>query len=207
MRFTFTLILLLFSAAAFADEQEIARDHYDRGAALYDATRYESALHEFETAYTQEPRPALVFNIARCLDRLGRRTEAAAAYERFIENAPDATSAASARARLDAIRVIVQPAPVVLLTPITPPRRRSHYLGPGILLGGALAIGAIGAGLTGSALVSYHSLSDACSPNCNPAAWSSLPPREHAGEALLGVAAAAVVADVIWFVIESRKGR
>lgn len=203
MRTFFTLILVFYSFHVHADEIS-AKARYEAGAALYEATRYEAALREFEAAQAMDPRSALVYDIARCLDRLGRQVEAAAAYERFIAEAPDATSAASARARLDAIRVVEAPPPVAIASSPTPPRR-PRYLGPGTLLGASLALGAAGAGLTGSALVEYNRLAASCSPDCDSATWANLPARERAGEALLGIAAAGLVGSAVWFVIVSRR--
>lgn len=213
MRYLFVLAVILSAAASRADEAS-ARQHYEAGAVLYEATRYEAALHEFEAAQATEPRPALVYNIARCLDRLGRRQEATAAYKRFLhdDDAIDDAHAEEARARLSAMRPATS-APGVSLSPTVstvaalppPPTRRRSYLGPGLLGGGALALAAVGAGLTGSALTSYGQLSKTCAPDCSPTSWQSLPAREHAGEALLGVAGAMAIADIAWFIIVARR--
>lgn len=209
------MLILLAPGIALADGDApsrsgtSAREHYARGAALYDATRYEAALREFEEAQSEEPRTELVFDIARCLDRLGRREEARAAYEKYLASSPDASNADEVRGRLVALTEIKVAKPVLPLTPVTPAAlpstKRHRYLGPGLLGGSALIVGAVGAGLLGSALTSYNSLSSACAPNCSSNAWVNLPAREHAGEALLGIAAVAVVADVVWFVVASRR--
>lgn len=205
MRLLLAALLLLAPSLTFADV-DAARLRYEAGAALYEATRYEAALREFEAAQAMEPRPALVYNIARCLDRLGRRQEAATAYERFLrgEEAIGA-HADEARLRLAELARMPAPTPSTVAPSSPPPTKRRRYLGPGILVGGALALAIIGAGLTGSALADYNQLSSSCAPNCQSSTWQGLPARERAGEALLGIAGAALVADVVWFVIVARR--
>lgn len=192
---------------------DLAREHYKRGAVLYEATRYDAALHEFEAAQATDPRPPLLYNIARCLEQLGRRAESLAAYERYLREDPTAANAAEVTAKIAALTAALTAA---LAPPALPPAvtvaalrpiRQHRYLIPGVVAGGALALAVAGAGLLGSALGEYRSLDASCSPNCSQGAWSQLPAREHAGEALLGVAGAAVVADIVLFVLESKRGR
>lgn len=204
MRIALSALLLTLAVGARADET--AREHYEHGAALYDATRYEAALHEFEVAYAQQALPALVYNIARCLDHLDRHEEAAAVYERFLDaDQTDKVQIAEARERLVELRTVLAPSPTVPAFTASPSHR--HYLAPGLLGGGTVVLGAVGASLLGNALWSYNGLSKACAPNCPASSWGSLPAREHAGETLLGIAGAAAVADVVLFVIEAKKRR
>ena len=217
------LILLALTSVAHADE-ETAKDHYQRGAALYSATRYESALHEFETAYTQVPSPDLIYDIARCLDHLNRREEAVAAYTRFLNtNGSGTPQAGEVRVRLaeigalappkpsalppPSLPVIVVPPPTTLTLPSTNSPSSRRYIAPGVLGGGTVIVGAVGASLLGNALWNYNGLNKACAPDCARSVWSGLPAREHAGEALLGIAGAAAVADIVLFVIESKSKR
>src|SRR5262249_35998645 len=81
-----------------------AQSHFRVGATDYDAGRYESALHEFDEAYRLSQRPALLYNIGRCYEQLGRRAEAIEAYERYLVEAPDATERVEAKARIDRLR-------------------------------------------------------------------------------------------------------
>lgn len=213
MKTALSILLLTLATIAHADD---AREHYQRGAALYDATRYEAALHEFEVAYAQQALPALVYNIARCLDRLDRYEEAAAAYARFLDaDHSDDPQIGEARTRLAELHAMMTPTPAPNVvptptaltspTPSTPSHRR--YLTPGLLGGGTVVLGAVGASLLGNALWSYNGLSKACAPNCPTSSYAGLPARERAGEALLGIAGAAAVADVVLFVIAAKKRR
>lgn len=205
MRFL-VLLCSLLALPAHADE---ARDHFEHGAVLYAATRYDAALHEFESAHAIQPMPAFVFNIARCLDRLDRRSEAVAAYERFLAASPDPANASVARERVAALTP-----PPTITAPVTPialvqepkPKPRRRFVLPGAVGGGAVLLAGIGAGLLGSAVSSFHGLEGSCAPTCSTDAWGGVQARERAGEVLLGVAGAVAVADVVLFVLEI-KGR
>jgi len=191
-----------------------AKDHFQRAVSLYDATRYDAALHEFEMARSLDSKlPALLYDIAMCLEKLERKEEAAKAYKQYLTEDPKAENANGIRERIKALTPaptstapVVVPAPVqeisVQLPPKPSPRR---YIVPGVVGGVALAFAATGAGLLGSAASDYHALESSCSPNCERSSWASLPAREHAGEALLGLAAAAAVVDVVLWVRTLRR--
>lgn len=214
MRTTLALGLsMLLTGQALAEdspESMIARGHYKRGAAAYENQWYEDALHEFEAAHAAEPLPALDYNIARCLDHMGpsRRAEALAAYERFLRVDPAAASPGNAEVyqRIAILKHELAEAPVaVVVVQAQPERPPAHrWLIPGATGGGALAFAIVGGALVGSAASSFHHLSSTCSPACSSGSWSSLPAREHAGEALLGIAAAALVVDVYLLIRTAR---
>lgn len=220
------IALALFLAASTAHAQApldanelIARGHFKRGLTAYNAARYEEAKAEFETANAAKPQPALVFNIARCLDALGRKTEAVTEFRHYLDLDSDADNAAAVRARVDVLEhqtTVVVPvqtqavvtSPVVVSAAVSaPPGIPSRHVIPYVVGGGALALAAVGAGLLGSAAASFHDLQGSCGAGCSPSAWSGLPAREHAGEALLGVAGAVAIVDVVLWVVELKKGR
>ena len=195
-----------------APDNLIARGHYARGAEAYKDNRYEEALHEFQAAHAAEPLPAFDYNIARCYDRLGRKPEALAAYQRFITTVPDDSHAVEVRERLAHLQreLAEQPTPVTttvaLPAPPPPPRANPHrWVAPGIVGGLTLAFAATGAGLLGSSEVTYHNLASSCSPTCAPSSWSNLAAKDHAGEALLGIAAVGLAVDVVLLVRAARR--
>lgn len=215
MRWPALITILALSTPAFAEDD--MRAHFERGAALYKATRYEAALHEFEAAQAVHPLPALQYDIAKCLDQLGRRKEAIAAYGRFLETSPESENANDVRKRVAELHAAdvttasaasSSPATAVHVTPpvpLSPPPRR-QYLVPGLAGGAALALGAVGAGLLGATAHDYRGLETSCSPTCSRGSWATLPAREHAGEAMLGLAGVAVVVDVaLWVRAKRRK--
>lgn len=89
---------------ALDPDDEIARKHFARGLAQYDAGAYESALVEFRAAYTAKPAPEFQFNIARCLDRLEQWQAAADAYASYLAGKPSASDAAEVRQRIEVLR-------------------------------------------------------------------------------------------------------
>jgi tetratricopeptide (TPR) repeat protein len=234
MRYVLALLLLLPSLA-FADippvpDDTLARGHYVRGAEAYNAGRYEEALVEFEAAHHVRPMSAFDYNIAKCLDRLNRRAEAVEAYGKYLRNAPPDDTAAETRARIEKLQheirdaekppapaivpaivapVITPPAPSAVVFSVTLPPRPSprRFILPGAVGGGALALAAIGAGLLGSTASAYGSLDGSCAPNCSTGSWASLPAREHAGEALLGIAGAVAIVDVVLWVRAMKRGK
>ncbi len=66
--------------------------------------RYDTALARFREAYTLSARPALLYNIGQCADRLRRDDEALEAFDRYLAAMPDAPNAAEVRTRIGALR-------------------------------------------------------------------------------------------------------
>ena len=93
-------MLGLFARLAAADEQAIesARIHVRAGTAYFNEGRFEDALHEMEAARRLYPVPALEYNVAQCLERLGRFEDAMSAYRRYL----DGTAAPGDREEVDA---------------------------------------------------------------------------------------------------------
>jgi tetratricopeptide (TPR) repeat protein len=204
MRCILAFALLLALVVPVHADEILARDHFERGVAAYDEGRYDDALHEFEAARDADPLPAFDYNIARCADRLGHKTEAIAAYEHYLVVEPSADNIAKVRERLVTLRQeLVLPTPTVTVSALRSPIRRWSI--PGVVGGSALVVGSIGASLLGSAASNYHGLESSCSPKCAPSTWSTIPAREHAGEVLLGVAAVTALVDIALIVRAARK--
>ena len=232
MRFWFVIpiswiVLALLQGFAHASpddpNEQIARGHFARGTIAYNEGRFADALVEFEAAHAAEPLSALDFDIAHCLDRLNRRTEALIAYRRYLAVDPAAYNVGDVQARIALLehemRETTPPVPVpasrlIVTRPVVEPiievakptpRVANRYLVPGLVAGGALALAVVGGALTGSAVADYHTLESRCATSCPSSAWSMLPIRERVGEALLGVAGAVAVVDVVLFVLKSKK--
>lgn len=62
-------------------EQRAAREAFERGESAFKAGAYEAALSAFREAFAAVPHDAVRFNIAVCLERLGRYGEAAEQYD------------------------------------------------------------------------------------------------------------------------------
>jgi len=92
------------SRAQDAPEHELARKHYETGASYYKISRYKDALEEFQKAYSLQPRPALLFNIARCHEVLGELEPAIQSYQLYLEKKPDAPDRDVVEARIKNIQ-------------------------------------------------------------------------------------------------------
>jgi tetratricopeptide (TPR) repeat protein len=113
MRALVLLVTLVLPLPALADPtpDEVARAHYVSAQAYYKQGRVADALREFEEAYRIAPRPAFHYNIAICHEKLGNDAEAIAAYQRYLEESPDAPDHEAVQAHIDQLRVLHPPPP------------------------------------------------------------------------------------------------
>jgi TolA-binding protein len=54
------------------------------GVRSFEAADYDGALARFEEAYALEPMPEMLFNVARCHEKLGDSVSACAVYEQIV---------------------------------------------------------------------------------------------------------------------------
>lgn len=106
---------------AMSDEQqpasertpvERAREHMERGQALYLQARFEEAAAEFRAAYEAQPFSAFLFNAGVALERAGQPDRAADLFEQYVGRDPDAHDAAAVRQRIVRLRNTAQTAQV-----------------------------------------------------------------------------------------------
>ncbi|HEX8950427.1 MAG TPA: tetratricopeptide repeat protein [Polyangia bacterium] len=159
-------------ATAQDDKTERARIHLKAAIAYYDEARYEDAAREMETAYQLKPLPDLQYNLAQCYERLGRYTEAAAAYETYLKANPAAndrklvqtrivnlreraaaTAAGSQAAPLPPTEKVVFKTIVVYKTAPPPPGRGVRIAAYGL---GVLALGALASGVSFAVLAKQN---------------------------------------------------
>lgn len=76
------------------------RDLYHQGSLAYDAGRLDEALSDFTRAFDLGGPPSLLYDMALTIDRLGRTSDAIAAYRRYLDAAPDASNRDVVEARL-----------------------------------------------------------------------------------------------------------
>lgn len=83
--------LLAVSVPAFgqASPDELARRHFESGAAYLEESDYDNALEAFDKAYELSKRPEIQINIATVYERMGRLKQAIGALDRYLELAPD----------------------------------------------------------------------------------------------------------------------
>jgi tetratricopeptide (TPR) repeat protein len=102
-------LLAMLSAAtsgARADEaaDDLARTHFEAAQAHFETGAYEDAIGEFSEAHRLSGRPALLYNIYLCHERLGDLDAAVENLARFLEADPDTANAAALKARLANLR-------------------------------------------------------------------------------------------------------
>lgn len=73
-----------------------AKDHFRRGAQLYDLGKYLDAVVEFEAAFRKSDRPGFLLNIGQAYRLGGKPREALAAYQGFLRRVPNAPQRAEA---------------------------------------------------------------------------------------------------------------
>jgi tetratricopeptide (TPR) repeat protein len=83
-----------------ASNDQVARDHYDRGKQLAADGQFAAAYGEFSAGYDASPRALFLFNMAECERQLGNAPRARDFYERFLAASPNDALAQTARTRL-----------------------------------------------------------------------------------------------------------
>src|SRR5437868_2099266 len=68
------------------DAWDVAKGHFDRGAALYEAGSYREAEDEFLQAFELSHLPDLLFNLARAAERQGHPAQARQYLERYLRD-------------------------------------------------------------------------------------------------------------------------
>lgn len=92
------------SVAAQAHGED-ARALFARGQTAYRQGDYDAAITAWTSAYTQDPRPLLQYNLAQAYERLGQLVEAKNALEKYVAEAdPNDPNQGDARARLSSLR-------------------------------------------------------------------------------------------------------
>ncbi len=75
----------------------LAERYYKLGEELYHRSDYEGALKQFGQSHKHSKKPALLFNIARCYESLGRHQDAIEAFEGYLKSNPENTEQVRAR--------------------------------------------------------------------------------------------------------------
>lgn len=92
-------------AAAKPDDEKTtaAKRFYETGTLLFDRGEFLDAAKEFERAYRESPKPALLYNIASAYDKGGDRKKAVENYRKYVAAMPDSPDVASSKARADVL--------------------------------------------------------------------------------------------------------
>lgn len=193
---------------------------FERGLDAYRLANYEEAERLFAQAHALEPLADLSYNHARTLELLGRFGEAADIYARFLEEAPDAEDRDIIQTRIQNLRErqareaveprrVAERAPVDVEEPSEEETRVNgpSLVGPLVLMGGGLVIGAGGV-ISGLSASSAHdeALDPATTQADADAANRRATTLARTTTALLVVGGAAIAAGATWLVIKLVRG-
>lgn len=174
-------------------KDELARKHFESGAAYLQQSDYESALREFENSYRLSPRPEILLSIATVHERTGELGSAVDALNRYLETAPNGEYAETVKLRIENLQKRreeeeraqeppAEPVPEATPAPAAPaapaqeeplpapvpalsPQEPNRL--PAYLAFGGAGLFAIGATVTGvMASGKYADLEDSCKPHC-----------------------------------------
>jgi tetratricopeptide (TPR) repeat protein len=88
------------TATATAKATRQAKVHFRAGARLYRQARYREAISEFEAAYRARPHGVILYNLARCHERLRNIPGALRAYHEYLRAMPGAADRRRVRATM-----------------------------------------------------------------------------------------------------------
>ncbi len=217
------VLTLSGSALAQATPDELARRHFESGAAYFEQAEYDSALREFQEAYALSSRPEILINIATVDERLSDLKGAVSALDEYLKLRPDSDGSDSLRMRRDNLqkRLDAQaPAPKPDATPPPAPQSKpappatagENGAGengpnrvPSYVLFSVAGVSVAGALLTGGfAQAEYNDLKKQCAPNCANSETANAKTLSAFSTVLTGAAiASAAVGAVLWFTIGS----
>jgi tetratricopeptide (TPR) repeat protein len=96
--------------AALTDAQKAeAKQHFVDGRTHYAAGEFADAADHFVRAYELTHAPELLYNLARCYERLGEKQRAAEQYQMYLRMSPDADDRAEVEQKIAAL--VEAPAP------------------------------------------------------------------------------------------------
>jgi tetratricopeptide (TPR) repeat protein len=89
-----------------------SRKEFEKGAAAFQAGRYQEALDAFDKAYELNPLAEFKFNQAACLEKLGRPYAAANKFQEYLEGKPGAKDKAEVTERMNKLRETADKSPI-----------------------------------------------------------------------------------------------
>jgi len=174
------------------------RAFFEKGQAYYNAGKYQAAWVEFSSAFQIVELPDLLFNIARCEAKMGRKADAARHYRQFLAAKPDDPEAPNIRKQIDELEGRTPPV-------AAPPARRPIPWIAAATGGAGLLLVIGGASTLGAANSTYYSLQHDCGTSCSTSAVNVGRTQSAVGYSLLAVGFAAMAAAAVIVPFELKK--
>lgn len=101
----------LSTTPAYAQQSntDVARRHFEQAIRYYQQDDYERALASFRAAYQASPHPSVLYNMAQCQIRLGKRQEAIRLLEQLLTEQPNTPMRDEAGRMIERLRRQPQP--------------------------------------------------------------------------------------------------
>lgn len=216
---------MAFAALAFTtfpaegqDRDELARRHFESGAAYFAEAEYEEALRAFRKAYELSNRPQILLNVAVVEERLGNLPGAVEALDDYLAKNPQDPEVDTIRLRRNRLAQRIAPTaadppppeepqqrvpPPPPQQPTPPPEREPNRV-PAYIAFSVGGLTGLGAALTGlGAKAEYDELESDCGGSCTDDQTSTGETLALTSTILTGVAVLGVGAGVVlWFLAE-----
>jgi tetratricopeptide (TPR) repeat protein len=103
------VLALLVALPALADDPPalVARQHYQRGTALFNLGEWDEAAAEYKEAYKALPEPVFLYNIAQAYRLAGDLPKAAFFYNSYAHNAKDPATKKEAELRAKKLEAMI----------------------------------------------------------------------------------------------------
>jgi len=102
------LLAMIAALSLPARAEDTWKQHYERGATLFDLEKYPDAAKEFETAYEMKQNPAFLFNIGQSYRLAGKAEKAIGFYKTYLRKQPAAANRAEVEARIAELEKLVE---------------------------------------------------------------------------------------------------
>ena len=113
------LSLALFSVLFFMSSVVVggAKEHFINGREYYEEGQYVAAIEEFEKAYALDPKPAFLYNVAQCSEKLGKLRQAVTYLERFLREDEEQTDTEAIKSKISSLEVRISETGITVTSP------------------------------------------------------------------------------------------
>lgn len=113
------LSVALFSVLFFMSSVVIggAKEHFINGREYYEEGQYVAAIEEFEKAYALDPKPAFLYNVAQCSEKLGKLRQAVVYLDRFLKEDKEQTDTETIKSKISSLEERIAETGITVTSP------------------------------------------------------------------------------------------